>query len=318
MALKMILSGQYAGATSAPASSAKRGRSRRCGTRTWCRCTTPASTTAAPTTPWNWSRGGTLAARLARVPLAPAEATALLEPIADAVHAAHEAGIVHGDLKPGNILLGRDGAPKIAEFGLARRTDAGDETITLSGSGPGTPSYMAPEQVTGGPGAVGPAADVYGAGAVLYEVLTGRPPFRGDSAAETARQVLSDEPAPPSRLNGRVPRDLETICLKCLAKEPGRRYASSAALAEDLRRYRRGEPITARRSGRIEPSVKWARRKPATAALVLVLAGGSGGLWLASERAAAARAAAVDVDEANVLQRQGDWDHAAGALARAE
>jgi serine/threonine-protein kinase len=209
--------------------------------------------------------GGSLAARLAGTPLPPAEAARLVEGLARAVQAAHEAGIVHRDLKPANVLLTADGTPKITDFGLAKQLDQAGRTG--SGAVVGTPSYMAPEQAAGKGKEVGPAADVWALGAILYECLTGRPPFRAATLAETLLQVLSEEPVPPGRLLPKLPRDLETICLKCLQKEQRKRYATADALAEDLRRFQAGEPIRARPVGRLERGWKWARRNPAVAGL---------------------------------------------------
>ncbi len=166
--------------------------------------------------------GGSLAETLARGSCeraSPRQAAALLATLALAVHSAHQGGIVHRDLKPANILLTHDGTPKISDFGLARRLD-GETVLTRTGAAVGTPSYMAPEQARGNPLAVGPATDIYALGAILYEMLTDRPPFLAETAAETIQQVIAQDPTPPSRRNARVPRDLETICLKCL---PGRR-----------------------------------------------------------------------------------------------
>jgi WD40 repeat protein len=211
--------------------------------------------------------GGSLAQKLSGTPLPAAEAARLVETLARAVHAAHEAHVVHRDLKPANVLLATDGTPKVTDFGLAKKLDEAGQTA--SGAVMGTPSYMAPEQA-GGNKEVGPAADVYALGAVLYELLTGRPPFKAASVMDTLMQVLADEPAPPSRLNPGVPRDLETVCLKCLEKGPARRYANAAELAEDLRHFQAGEPIRARPVGVVERAWKWARRRPALAALVAV------------------------------------------------
>jgi WD40 repeat protein len=184
---------------------------------------------------------------------------------------AHSRNVVHRDLKPANVLLTASGTPKVSDFGLARQLDD-DSGQTQAGAVVGTPSYMAPEQAAGQAHAAGPAADVYALGAILYECLAGRPPFKGATVAETLEQVRTQEPEPPRRRQPQLPRDLETICLKCLRKEPERRYASAEALAEDLRRWRAGEPIEARPVGSLERTALWVRRKPARAGLVLALA----------------------------------------------
>jgi WD40 repeat protein/serine/threonine protein kinase len=254
--------------------------------------------------------GGSLADKLRGEPVHPRHAAALIEVLARAMHAAHERNIIHRDLKPANILLGppptdaevRAGAlpwstPKITDFGLAK--DLGDTSgrgATLSGSILGTPNYMAPEQAAGKIKEIGPLCDVYGLGAILYELLTGRPPFKGETPWDTVNQVITEDPLPPSRLSRRLPRDLETICLKCLRKEPGKRYASAQELADDLGRFLRNEPIMARPTGDWERVIKWCRRQPAIAgllaALMLAIAGGIIGLSIFSVRASVLRARA--------------------------
>jgi serine/threonine protein kinase len=248
--------------------------------------------------------GGSLQDRLADGPLPPPLVARLVRQLAEAVQYAHDKGIVHRDLKPRNVLLqpagpapegatpaatpwlaaGRSGpgdgggvTPRLADFGLARAA-AGDG-LTATGDLLGTPAYMAPEQAAGDTRRTGPCSDVYGLGAVLYALLTGRPPFQAATPLETLRQVRDEEPAPPRRLNPGVPADLETVCLKCLRRDLARRYPSAAALADDLGRFLEGRPVLARPVGRLERGRRWCRRNPAVASLVsavaLSLIGGS-------------------------------------------
>jgi formylglycine-generating enzyme required for sulfatase activity len=212
--------------------------------------------------------GGTMTEQLKKQRPTPRESAQLMETLARAMHYAHLRGVVHRDLKPGNVLLaGAERLPKITDFGLAKRIDAEAREISQSGAIMGTAAYMAPEQAAGKVRDTGPTADVYALGALLYECLTGRPPFDGPQHLMLV-SVLSDEPMPPSRQGAGVPADLETVCLKCLSKEPARRYASAEELANDLWRFLSNEPIRARPVGTVERTWKWARRRPALAALL--------------------------------------------------
>ncbi|HUO07013.1 MAG TPA: protein kinase [Phycisphaerae bacterium] len=269
--------------------------------------------------------GGNLAREINGVPQPAPRSAELVAMIADAVHTAHQRGIVHRDLKPANILLASDGTPKVTDFGLARQIE-GDHGITLTGLPIGTPSYMAPEQIRGDLGGIGPATDVYSLGAILYELLTGRPPFRAETTTATFQQVMTDEPIPPTRLNPRIPRDLENICLKCLDKDPHRRYPTAAELTDDLHRFERGEPVVARAPGRLERIIMWARRRPTVAALsatlmaifLLLLALIGVELHVSGHRQEAVRAAEQDLREANALLQKDDLAGARAALERAK
>ncbi len=213
---------------------------------------------------------GTLAGRLSGTPMNPQEAARTAEVLARAVHAAHQAGLVHRDLKPANVLISSDGTLKITDFGLAKNLALAGQT--LSGTVFGSPSYMSPEQASGHPGHVGPAADIYSLGAILYECLTGLPPFRGATVLDTLELVRQSDPVPPRRIRPHVPRDLEVICLTCLQKDPARRYAGALELADDLGRFLQGRTILARPRSAIDHATKWARRNtPAAVAAAIVL-----------------------------------------------
>jgi eukaryotic-like serine/threonine-protein kinase len=235
--------------------------------------------------------GGSLAEKLNNGPMDPRPAAVLVETLARAVQAAHQAGIIHRDLKPSNVLLTADGVPKISDFGLAKLMDS-DSKQTRTGQIMGTPSYMAPEQTDERAKQVGPAADVYGIGTILYQTLTGRPPFLGGSALETIRLVNSTEVVPPRQARPDVPKDLETICLKCLQKEPTKRYSTALALADDLRRFLDGHTILARRASPPERVVRWCRRNYVAAALFASLAAGITATSFLAVRSMRAEAAA--------------------------
>jgi serine/threonine protein kinase/tetratricopeptide (TPR) repeat protein len=266
----------------------------------------PSGITSQPYLVLEYVSGGSLADIVRGSPQPPGEAARLVETLADAIDYAHQQGVIHRDLKPANVLLQNaecrmqnaesaqiasdksaycnlhSAIPKVTDFGLAKLLAGSD--LTQSGHVLGTPSYMAPEQATGKSAPITAAVDVYGLGAILYEVLTGRPPFVSETVDATIWQVLRDDPLSPRRLQPTVPRDLETICLKCLRKEPGRRYATAQDLADDLRRFRAGEPVRARPVGTSERLVRWCGRHPGVAgllaALVLVfLAGSTGVIW---------------------------------------
>jgi serine/threonine protein kinase len=246
--------------------------------------------------------GNTLASKIAGTPQPLRAAAHMVELLARAVHFAHQCGVVHRDLKPSNVLLAPPldggsavsdadaaqvaalyGVPKITDFGLARRMEDQSQN-TCSGEILGTPSYMAPEQASGRGFAAGPAADIWALGTTLYDMLTGRPPFKGSTAVETINQVVGEDPVPPGRLRPRLPRDLELICLKCLEKDPHRRYDSAAELADDLRRHLNGESVRVRPAPPHERVWRWSRRNPVPASLLLAITLGAGfGFWHLSE-----------------------------------
>jgi WD40 repeat protein/tRNA A-37 threonylcarbamoyl transferase component Bud32 len=229
----------------------------------------------------DYVEGKNLAEFVGRNYLSPKQAAKCLKPIAEAIQYAHERGILHRDLKPSNILIDQSGQPRITDFGVAKRMKS-DSDLTMTGQVLGSPSFMPPEQASGRRGQVGPASDIYALGAILYYLLTARPPFRAESMAEILRLVVTAEPPSPRLLNPIVPRDLETICLKCLEKEPGRRYRTAGELAEELECFIADRPILARPASAVEKTWRWCRRKPAVAALsaavvclLLIVAGGS-------------------------------------------
>jgi tRNA A-37 threonylcarbamoyl transferase component Bud32 len=209
--------------------------------------------------------GCSLAERLREGPLPPRQAAACLHAIAGAVQHAHERGVLHRDLKPSNVLMDVAGQPRVTDFGLAKLLESGPE-VTCSGAVVGSPGYMAPEQAAGQASRASTRSDVYSLGGLLYDVLCARPPFQADTPLETMRLAQATEPVPPRLLNPRLPRDLETICLKCLQKEPAKRYATAGGLAEELDRFLRDEPIHARPVGRPEKLWRWCRRNPKLAA----------------------------------------------------
>ena len=246
--------------------------------------------------------GGSLAKKIGGKPQPVDEAARIVEILARAIHVAHEHKVIHRDLKPANVLFAADGTLKITDFGLVKRLE-GDSRQTRSGSILGTPSYMAPEQARGESQTVGPAADQYALGAILYELLTGRPPFQGTSVLDTLDMVRSKEPVPPSQLQPKTPRDLETICLKCLEKDIARRYPDVLALAEDLRRLQAGETILARPVSAAERLWRWCLRNrrvaSLSAAVVLLLLIVAVGSAIAAVTLGKANAVAEDGKEAS-------------------
>jgi serine/threonine protein kinase len=259
--------------------------------------------------------GESLAHRVAGGPLPPRAAAGLLEQVAQAVQYAHQHGVIHRDLKPGNVLLDIHGRPRVTDFGLAKKVEAGGGPTT-SGRIMGTPNYMPPEQAAGRSREVREAADVYALGAILYCLLTGRPPFQGATPMDTLIQVLEQEPVPPRQLNARVPRDLETIGLKCLRKEPGKRYLSAAALAEDLRRHLAGEPILARPVGRAERLGRWCKRNPWVAGTISTVAAALVAVAVIS--ALFTRALEKSLSQSNQRLAVVNFERAQGAFERGE
>lgn len=258
--------------------------------------------------------GGSLKKRIEGAPWEPRKAALLCEELARAIHYAHQRGIIHRDLKPDNVLIDGDGVVKVTDFGLAKLVEEDEAGLTLTGAIIGTPSYMAPEQTRGAYDhgkafAISPATDVHAIGAMLYELMTGRPPFKGATPLSTLELVAKSEPVPPGMLERHTPKDLETICLRCLEKDPSRRYPSAQELADDLRRWLDGRPIVARPASILEKAWKWARRRPTIAASIgalssLILLIFFGTLYYNSRLRDSANAASKAANEAGAKARQ--------------
>jgi serine/threonine protein kinase len=255
--------------------------------------------------------GPNLAQVVRENPLPAARAARYVQTVAEAIHFAHEHGVLHRDLKPSNVLIDPFDQPRVTDFGLAKSV-GGNSELTETGQVLGAPSFVPPEQAAGRKEDVGPHSDVYALGAILYHLLTGRPPFAAETLAATLAQVLNNEPVAPRLLNATIPRDLETICLKCLEKDPHRRYLTAKELAEELGRFQRGEPIHARPAGRVEKVWRWCRRDPALAgslatAALLLLAGTAGSTWQAARATQAEKTAKSEASKsgqvAKLLQR---------------
>ncbi|HYH63963.1 MAG TPA: serine/threonine-protein kinase [Urbifossiella sp.] len=271
-----------------------------------------------------YAEGGSLDRELRGQPQEPRRAAEMAETLAKAIQYAHDQGVIHRDLKPANVLRAKDGTLKLTDFGLAKQYEL-SSGLTPSGALMGTPSYMAPEQASGSVRDVGPAADVYGLGAILYELLTGRPPFRGVTMVETLEQVRWADPAPPSRLAPRLPRDLGTICLKCLAKAPARRYATAADLAADLRRWMDGETIAARPAPAWERGWRQFRRRPwesaaVAAGVLLAVLLAAGAVYAMRQEAEKNhdRDLAAERERADHLRREAEREAAARLRERGE
>ncbi len=268
-ALKMILAGEHASPESAVRFLAEAEAVARLSHPNVVRIHSIGEHEGYPYLELEYAEAGNLHQRLEGKPWPARRAVALVEALSRGVAEAHRLGIVHRDLKPGNVLLTKDDRPMVTDFGLAKSVGV-DSGLTVAESIIGSPSYMAPEQAFGRAHEAGPRADVYSLGAILYELLTGRPPFVGATMYDTLDQVRTAEPVRPGRLAPNLPRDLETIVLECLHKDPPRRYATAADLADDLRRYLEGQPIRARRTGEFERMWKWSRRHPVLAASLVV------------------------------------------------
>jgi WD40 repeat protein/tRNA A-37 threonylcarbamoyl transferase component Bud32 len=267
----------------------------------------------------DYVEGQNLAQLVGQHPLAPARAARYVEAIAAAIHYAHERGILHRDLKPSNVLIDANDQPRITDFGLARRLD-GDSSLTLSGQVLGSPNFMPPEQAGGGRGKVGRPSDVYALGGILYHLLTARAPFQAESLEHTIDQVLNAEPVSPRLLNPSIPRDLETITLKCLEKEPSRRYQTAQELADELGRFLRREPIHARPITAPEKLLRWGRRKPVLALLIVLLhlvgAVGLAGIvwqWRRAEQQRLATQHQLYVANMNVVQHRWEQNYVSRA-----